>query len=410
MSHQYQPLQNSKGIIKFSVFEILAVLYIAHKLLPVMGYYTPGVVFLGLFGLTFVLLLPLFRLKAAWAILGMFAVSSLTLISKLLSMDGSGAFYLYGELQVYLYGIITLRAITGDNVKFCRRLLVMILIMYMITAVTTYIGTINYPGAARMMATLSNTDLLYHTYVKKNIGNFTFVYELLLLLPLLIYLTKSKWLQPVLGYLLIALTGVVIVATEYGMAVLLYCVSLLLLVPRKLTTKRLMIILMVVLVVFVVGADSIAVLFERLSDSVDSETLSERFLVVAETLKGEDKLSSATGMARIELYTKSLKGFRDTAFLGKWDIGSVGGHSFVFDTLGCYGLLGIVGMIIVFFTIYKLCLKPYQQEDFFPYMLCTCLLGVALMVLNPKIYPFIFLCVLPLFGTTLKSRERSETA
>lgn len=409
MSHQYQSLQSNKGIIRISLFEILAVLYIAHKVLPAVGYYMPSIVYLGVFGLSTVLLLPLFRYKAAWTIAGMFAVSLLALISRLLDSTSSGALYLYGELQIYLYGIIALRVIAGGDKKACCRMFVIIMVMYLITAVTTYIGTINYPGAARMMATLSSSDLLYRIYVKKNIGSFAFVYELVLLTPLLVYLTRSKWVKPIIGYLLIAFFGVVIVATEYGMAVMLYFASLLLLVFPKLTSKKLMILLLVLVLVFVIGAELVANVFEQLSLSVDSETLAERFLAVAETLRGEDELSSATGESRIELYTKSLESFWDTALLGKWGNGGIGGHSFVFDTMGNYGLLGIAGLIIVFFTIYKLCLKPYPGEDIFPYLLWTCLLGIILMVLNPKIYPFIFLCVLPLFGAAFKTEERIET-
>ena len=374
MSHQYQPLQSNKGIIRISLFEILAVLYIAHKVLPAVGYYMPSIVYLGVFGLSTVLLLPLFRYKAAWTIAGMFAVSLLALISRLLDSTSSGALYLYGELQIYLYGIITLRVIAGGDKKACRRMFVIIMVMYLITAVTTYIGTINYPGAARMMATLSSSDLLYRTYVKENIGNFIFVYELVLLTPLLIYLTRSKWVKPIIGYLLIAFVGVVIVATEYGMAVMLYFASLLLLVFPKLTSKKLMILLLVLVLVFVVGAELVANAFEQLSLSVESETLAERFLAVAETLRGEDDLSSATGESRIELYTKSLESFWDTALLGKWGRGSIGGHSFAFDTIGNYGLLGVGGLIIMFLTIYKLCLKPCRDEEFFPYLLWTCLL------------------------------------
>lgn len=408
MSHQYPQLQNRKGIIRVSLFEILAVLYIAHKLLPAVGYYMPGIVYLGVFGLTALLLLPLFQYKSAWTIAGMFAVSLLELISKLISSTSSGALYLYGELQIYLYGLIALRVIAGGDTKACRRMFVMILIMYLITAATTYIGTINYPGAARMMATLSSSDLLYRTYVKENIGSFAFVYELVLLTPLLIYLTRSKWLKPILGYLLIAFIGVVVVATEYGMAVMLYFVSLLLLVFPKLTGRKLLILLLVLLLVFVVGAELVADLIEQLSLSMESETLAERFLAIAETLRGEDELSSASGQSRMVFYKKAMEVFWNTTFLGGWGTIATGGHSFVLDALGSYGILGIVALIAVFVSMYSLALKPYRRYSFHPYLLWIYCVAVFLMVMNPKVYSFIFLCVIPLFGNMLKDDERSR--
>lgn len=408
MSHQYQPLQSNKGIIRISLFEILAVLYIAHKVLPVVGYYMPSVAYLGLFGLTFFLALPLFQYKAAWTMLGMFAVSLLSLISRLLDSTSSGALYLYGELQTYLYGIIALRVIAGGDKKDCRRMFMIILGMYLFTGITTYIGAINYPGASRMLATLSGTDLLYRIYVKENIGSFTFVYELVLLTPLLIYLTRKKNIRPILGYVLIVFVGLVIVATEYGMAVMLYFASLVLLVFPKLTSKKLMILLLVLLIVFVVGAELVANVFEQLSLSVDSETLAERFLAVAETLRGEDELSVTTGQTRMELYSKSVKSFWDTTFMGTWGTGGIGGHSFVLDALGNYGILGIIGLLMVFITMYNLALKPYREYDFHPYLLWVYCVAVFLMVMNPKVYSFTFLCVIPLFGNMLKDDERSK--
>lgn len=408
MSYENQQLQPRKGVIRISPFVLLAVLYIAHKVLPAVGYYMPSIVYLGVFGLTFFLALPVFRYKAAWTIAGMFAVSLLSLISRLLDSTSSGALYLYGELQVYLYGIIALRVIAGGDTKTCRRMFVIIMVMYLITAVTTYIGGVNYPGASRTMATLSSSDLLYRTYVKENIGSFVFVYELVLLTPLLIYLTRQKYIKPVLGYLLIAFIGVVIVATEYGMAVMLYFASLVLLVFPKLTSKKLMILLLVLVLVFVVGAELVANVFEQLSLSVESETLAERFLAVAETLRGEDELSATTGQTRMEFYKKAINVFWNTTFLGGWGTISTGGHSFVLDALGNYGVLGIAALVVVFVTMYNLCLKPYRGYNFHPYLLWIYCIAVFLMVMNPKVYSFTFLCVVPLFGNMLKDDERSK--
>lgn len=406
MSHHNRQLQRQRGTLRISIFEILAVLYIAHKVIPVVGYYMPSVAYLGLFGLVAVLLLPMFRYKTAWTISGFFAISLLTLFTRLKSLSG-GALYLYGELQIYLYGIIALRLIVAGDKKACRRVFAIIFAMYVITAVTTILGNEKYPQASRMLATLPSSDYYYREYVKENIGSFAFVYELVLLTPLLMYLTRSKTIKPILGYGLIILVGVTIFATEYGMAVMLFAASLLLLLP-KLTTKKLIILLVIILVVFIVGSELMAEVFENLSLNVESETLAERFLIVAETLRGEDELSGATGESRMQLYTKSLESFLETNLLGRWGSGGIGGHSYVFDALGNFGLLGLLGVTVIFITIHGRCLKPYRNEAFYPYLVWISIAGVVLMFLNPKVYPFIFLCVLPLFGTAFKAEKRSE--
>ena len=403
---EYRPLKKERGVLRISLFEILAVLYIAHKVLPAVGYYMPGVVYLGIFGLTMVLLLPMFRYQAAWYIFGYFIISLLTLFIKLKSLSG-GVLYLYGELQIYLYGIIALRLILSGDQKACRRMFAILIFMYMVTALTTIIGNNQYPQASRILATLSNGDFLHTTYTKANIGNFSFVYELVLLAPLLIYLTRSKIIKPVFGYALLALCAVTIFTTEYGMAVILFFTSLLLLVIPKLTTKQLIVLMVIILIVLVFFTPLIAQLFEQLSMKVESRTLSERFLTVAQALSGEDVATEdGTGAARTQLYQKSLDAFWKSSCLGGWGNAKTGGHSFVFDAMGSFGLLGIAGLIVLISTINKLCLKPYRKQAFYPFLLWTTMLGIALMFLNPKSYPFIFLCVLPLFSVAFKDQKQ----
>ncbi len=397
-----------KGVIRFSVGQVLIILYIAHKLLPAVGYYMPSVVYLGLFGVTAIMLLPLLRYKVAWMMAGMFSVSLLGLILKLGNPTGA-ALYFYGELQIYLYGMITLWVIFSGGQNAARRAFTIIMLMYMITAVTTIFGNEKYPQASRFLATMSNDDMLYGTYTKANIGSFVFVYELVLVAPLLVYLTRSKIIKPVLGYGLLALSAIAIFSTEYGMAVILFAASLLLLVIPKLTTKRLIILLVIVLVVVILFTGLVAELFELVSRNIKSETLSERFLAIAQTLRGEDEvLEDGTGAQRIEFYKKAWDTFWTTYGMGAWGTVATGGHTFILDTMANYGILGIVALAVFFLMIYQLCLKPYRKEPFFPYLLWICILGGILMVMNPKNYQFIYICILPLFTTAFKSLNGSE--
>ncbi len=397
MSETLQQPQQKKGVLRISLIALVIGLYIAHKVMPIVGYYTPAIVRAGMCGLLFLLLIPQFQRKATWALFGMFAISLLDLVNR--AVNGQElALYIYGEIQVLVYGLIAFRFAAKDDKRTCRNMFFAVLVMYLFTAVTTIIGNGNYPNASRNLATLSATTFAHSVYTKNNIGNFSFAYELVLFTPLIIYMTRQKLVKPLLGYGMLVLIGYCLMVMEYGMAAIMFFINLMLLVLPKLTTKRLLVILMVILLVFLLFSGWFADVFEFASEATNSRTLSDRFLSVAETLRGEQETSSESTETRNKHYMTSLNSFLDTSFLGGWGRKDIGAHSFVLDTLGNYGLLGLAGLVVMFMTIYKLCLKPFRKYDFYPYFLWTCLIAVFMMVMNPKAYEFIFLCVLPLFG------------
>ena len=93
---------------------------------------------------------------------------------------------------------------------------------------------------------------------------------------------------------------------------------------------------------------------------------------------------------------------------GGWFSASVGGHSYVFDTLGMFGILGVLGLVIMYRTIYKSFIYRYREEDYYPYLYYIFLLAVFMACINPKSYLFIFVCIIPLFGFVMRNKK-SET-
>lgn len=409
MTYGQQRLDSPKKKIPISALEVLAVLYIMHTLLPVVGYYMPSIVYLGVFGITFVLAFPAFYRRGAYVMMGLFAVSLLTLIIKLGNV-ANAALYVYSELQDYLFGLIALMIIAYGDPRRSRRMFWLVLTMFAITAFTTILGNEKYPQASRMLATLSAGDFEYNIYVAENIGNFTFAYRIVLFVPMLLYLVRAKKVNRILGVAILVLLGYAIFAMEYGMATLLFASCLILLLIPKPTTKKIIMIVAILLVFVLIFGGLVADLFESISEAVDSEALSERFMTVAEVLRGEDKTSSVSAQNRTEFYKKSWAAFINSNLLGAWGnkrIGSPGGHSFVLDALGDFGLVGVLALIAIFVTMYKIALKPYAKQEIYPYLLWTYLIAVVLMVLNPKSYALMFLLVIPLVGHGFGQEERS---
>lgn len=393
-----------------ALFEVFAILFIAHNRLPAVGYYMPSAIYLGLFGLTFILGINAFNYKKTYTALSMFLLGALNCVLMLLMGKSfvAVAMHIYGQLQSFLYAVIALYLIYQNDPQRCKKMFIVIILMYVITAISTIWGNIEYPQASRWLATFEQNDPLNKLYTSKNIGGFSFVYELVLIAPLLIFLIRKKLLKPLLGYALLILFGVTIFMTEYATAVLLYLSNVVLLIIPKISTKKLIIVLMVVLLLFATAGGVVADIMDNVAQETDSDVLADRFGGVADYLRGEDSVSSETTENRMMRYQKSWNTFINTLFLGNWKDGGVGGHSFVLDALAHFGLLGLVAIVVILVGKYKLCLQPYRGRAFIPYLVWCYILGVVLMVINTKVYWFVFLCAIPLFSAMLPAEQEKN--
>ena len=394
-------------VMATTLFEIFAVLYIAHKLLPAFGYYMPSVVYLGVFAVTFVFGFTISndgeRKNFTLSMLPLFLVSILACIRYVTLGNVSGMFvYIYGELQIYLYGIIAVWYIVKNKPERAKFVFNFMLICYAVTGITTYIGCINYPQASRIMATLSTTDSLHQLYTRSNIGGFSFIYELVLILPLIIYMIKNKRINKILGAMFVVLIGLVIIQSEYATALILFVLSLILFLIPKLTGKKIIFFIVVALAIILLLRTFIANMFESLTNIVESETISERFKYISDLLSG-NSVDDAEGN-RMELYAKSFNAFWDSGMMGIWNNGLTGGHSFILDTLGIYGIFGMYAIIAVYTAMYKVFICKHKDKDYFAYLLYVYILGVLMAVINTKMNLFIFICFIPIFAFVMDNK------
>ncbi len=388
------------------LFELLALLYIAHKLLPVLGVYMPGSVYLGNFLLVLVLAcfigMNKFTARTTLQLIAVFGVSLLEFLSRLIRGPiASGFIYFYGEIQIFLYALIAIVLIYRADNRQIKSVTRMIFVFYGITAFTTFIGNNQYEGASRLMATLDNNDPTRQLYASANIGGFALIYELVLIAPLIVYLVKKRKINMILGIGFIALLGITIFNSEYTTALLMYVLSLILFLIPKITKRKILVIVVVLAILFVFNSMYFADMFDNLSQTVESETLAARFGELADFLREGESTDDSNAANRLNLYRKSIKTFFSSGMLGAWKNSSIGGHSFVFDTMGKFGLLGVALMIIMYRIIYKMFINPYKKEDFYPYVYYTYLIAIFMAFINPKTYFFIFICIIPLFARTM---------
>lgn len=412
MSSSQYTLRAKPKTTPWMLLDLLVIGYLAHKLFPAVGYYMPAAVYAGLFLLTVLFLLPsiakTFTSAVTLRMLCIFSVSLLTMVRY--GLGGSIAtipVYLYGELQIVLFSWIALWYSSHADPVRAKRILGFIFLAYIITSVTTYIGCVNNPLASRYMAANAGDDVNYLYYTSLNIGSFTFVYELVLLTPLVIYLLKSKNINRLLGVLSLVGIGAVIVITEYTTALLVFAFSLLLLFVRRLTSKKILIFLVCLIVFIVLNTLVLADVFKQLSQSMESDsTVGDRFAYLADVLSG--KGSSDDGYDRMALYEISWDTFWNTDLLGDWGGNGAGGHSFVLDSLAHFGIVGLAAVVLMYRAIYKLVLQPYKGQNFYPYLFWLYCIGIFMAIINPKTYLFIFIGLIPLFARVMADRNAAK--
>lgn len=394
------------------LWTVLIVMYVAHYYLPTVGFYMPSIVYLGCFAIIACALAlssgEIFSSSKFLILIGAFLLNILSVIFMLFSNDiVSTAVSVYGYLQTFLYGWIALWYIKYGDAKETKRLFKIVLWCYIITSVTTIVGNIRYPGASRFLATSTIEGAEYSLYVSQNIGSFTFVYGLVLVMPLLMYMAKRKKINPIISTIMFIIIGFAILNSEYTTALLIFVMNLILLFFRKLTTKKIIIFIIICLVVILIGTALIASLFDFLADSIESENISSRFEYIAATLRGESVEEMDKSSDRMTLYKKAIDEIIESNFLGNWGETAGSGHSMILDTVVKYGIFGIVVLAVMYRCIYKYAVYPHKNKSYGPYIMWIYLIAILLAVLNPKANLMIFIFVIPLFAKTIDDSEQA---
>lgn len=389
-------------------FELSLVLFLMHSV-PIIGWMTPTVVFLIitllLYFTTFVFVgrrLFVYYLVRSWPISIIFILGFLL---KLFLADSSLYTDIYGFLQILIVFIIGQHILTSNNVLIAKRLLLLFGFIYIGTAITTYVGCLSDPGVSRFLATTdASNDPLYGLYMSQNIGGFKFVYTLVLFIPLLIGCIKNKMKGTLIYIFTLLLFIVAIIETQYAAAVLLALVSLILFAaPRNFTKQKTRVFLILIGIVLLFGRVFLLSLLSFIAGKTDSQLISERFADISNIISGGEVNSGGTDVeARASLYQKSIDSFLNSPLIGNWDYSSIGGHSFFFDNIALYGLIGVIAYMLIWTTIYKIYLKENAGYEWRGYFDFAIIVSIVLSVLNP-IVVFDFIClILPVFIVLLK--------
>ncbi len=252
-----------------------------------------------------------------------------------------------------------------------------------VTIVTTIIGLIRYPLAARILATFdSSQDAELILYNWNNIGGYDFVYTLVLLYPLLILAFKQKRISGIVTAILSVSIGVVIVLSEYTIALLLFLMtSVLFLFRRKLSLGNMTAFIAIGLLMIIFFSDLFSGLLLWLADLFEDRAFfHERLTALAGGITGLESSESN----RLELYRESVSNFLKNPIFGTMFSGrpSGGGHSQILDALSNYGLVGAALIVLMYRQMYVHFIRKHKTSDGYGYVIWFFIQSIFLSTIN----------------------------
>lgn len=389
--------------------EVLIVLYVFHTTLPIFGYFIPAAVHGAAVLLLFALLAVYDRsfVRNLGKVLPVFAIYFLSIVYHGFS---NFAMEMYGLLQLVLYPMLALYLMQHAGEKALKRMLIFIGLSYVATAITTYIGNQMFPLASRQLAAIFQSDevYMYDVYMKMNIGGFNFIYALVLLTPAVIFLIRSKNIPFLVGILLLVLFGATVIISEYTTALLSFLLILLslLFLRKDFGGKQIGLLMTVAFIVVIVFDQLLFPQLTQLTGLFGSEAIDARLTEMSDFSTSGGASEGDLG-SRINLYGISLNSFIQSPLWGSPNA-KFGGHSYVFDNLARYGLLGLLGMIWMYRQMYRLYYKPLKNADFYGYALFTFAMAILLALLNPKDNLSVLTFMIPVIGSYFSKKTQQR--
>lgn len=380
------------------IYLFAVIFYVWHTTIPALGYYTPAILYAGV--IAYLYLFTLVHISNPIRLIG--SILPIVSVYFLTLFDTSNlVIKIYQTLQVCLYPLIIAYLIGSGDKKSCKLLFWAVLGSYILTALTTYIGCMTFPGAARHLALsedLVNADE-YAFYKRANIGSFSFTYSLLLIYPMLIYMVRTGVCKKLVPAFMLIIVSMAILKTEYTTAILLMALCLLLFfMPRKLNKKHIVLLVAVLLLIFLLSKLFLGEMLMHMSSYfAGSPTVSTRLHDLGMMLSnGFEAVNGGDLESRSRLYHQSIQAFMKSPLWGSGD--DVGGHSLLFDTTGRFGLVGLAAFILTYRQAFALFFKPHVNRPYYGYMLFCFLLALILATLNPKDNLGVITFTIPLFA------------
>lgn len=227
---------------------------------------------------------------------------------------------------------------------------------------------------------LTEGDLDIKYVNKLGIFSYGLVHAIPTVLPLIIYNIKSN--KQIIRFLWLAFLLIlcyVIFKLSFGTVIIIsiFIIPTAFLISKNRSKNRFMLFVLAITVIFVLNNDNIISFLRILQPFFDDTIIQVKIDDIINSLKYS---SEGSVNNRKILYEQSLISFNKNPIFGSNSYMDIGGHSFILDFLGWFGLLGTVPLILFFTEVLKTNYKMLPRKVHTYYLL--------------SILPFIFISFL----------------
>ena len=278
--------------------------------------------------------------------------------------------------------------------------------------ITTIVGCIENPNAARTLATVSSSDADSYTFDMKNIGGYGFVYIMVLLYPVLILSYKTKRIRLLPTIIMTTVILATVIYSEYTTALLLFVATTALFFTRRSLSGRGIVIVTILVILFLLFfTEAIADFLRWLGDISGSDAIASRLDALAGGAEGLE----ASEDNRIELYRMSLEQFFAHPLFGTVfaSYRTNGGHSFILDNMAQYGIIGGIVMYSMYKRVFIRFFMPFKDKPGFGYVIWTFIQVIILSLVNTGMFLEVLCSFAPLlffwiYGTETRTEEKNH--
>lgn len=412
---------NHKNHVKISSesnnlwFVFVLIIYFLITLMPFVAQITGGYVLMGVNALILVSVIfcSTDTVNEYFSFLiPVFLLAFFNLANRFLSTSTIAPLYIY-QLMIDFVPLVAGYWIIKTNDKKITNILAWILFAALsVTVITTYIGVLSNPGAARYLATVSDSsDAYFVSLCRQNIGGFSFIYTVCIVFPMIIGFYKQKKINTLLMAIITVVLILYFLAAEYATATMLLLIEIFLIFQsKKLTLRRVLAFSLILILVFFVFSSAISSVFMWLSQNIGSATLAERFESAALELNGEDSDEESDISLRKDAYLTDLQGFLEHPLLGGWITGKIksGGHSYLLGILSSYGLVGAGIVVFIYKKIFVAFYLPYKEKEYFGYMLWSFIIAIFISLINTGKWYFPIAVIIPTITAYLDNTKAKE--
>lgn len=272
----------------------------------------------------------------------------------------------------------------------------------------TYFELINNPILVRAISTSSESqELLLDIEIPNGIGGYSFCYALIFIM--LVFIFSKEYLKNHMLFKQVLCIGVLVFLfqAQITLAFIIYITILLISVFLSNINSKVEFIKKFVLILCVIG---ILIEYQNILQwliSIADESMAQRLEEIQMFLATSGQLTGSDSQSRLQLYQVSLQAFLQNPIVGNWGNRPFGCHSSFCDMLaayGCFGFLGIFGIIRPLFLAKKRLIKENKKIVMYTLIIFIILACINIVHVSQIVLAAILIIPISLKYTELKNK------